>query len=59
MKQAGINSEDYTVDLTDDDIEAVQQAAIWYFTNHDDVTFEKVYNNYGRKIKLHGYFIEL
>ena len=25
----------YTVTLTDDDIDAVQQAAIWYFTNYD------------------------
>ena len=33
--------------LTDDDIEAVQQAAIWYYTNHDDQLFDKIYNNYG------------
>ena len=33
--------------LTDDDIEAVQQAAIWYYTNHDDTLFETLFNNYG------------
>ena len=47
LTQAGIDAEDYTVSLTDDDIEAVQQAAIWYYTNHDDATFERVYDNYG------------
>ena len=26
----------YTYNLTDDDIEAVQQAALWYFTNYDE-----------------------
>ncbi len=33
--------------ITDSDIEAVQQAAMWYFTNHDDALFERVYNKYG------------
>ena len=47
LTQAGIDAEDYTVSLTDDDIEAVQQAVIWYYTNHDDATFERVYDNYG------------
>lgn len=47
LTQAGIDAEDYTVALTEDDIEAVQQAAIWYYTNHDDATFERVYDNYG------------
>ena len=46
LDAAGIDEENYSTMLTDSDIEAVQQAAIWYFTNHDDVTFDKVYNNY-------------
>ena len=36
----------YEFSLTDSDIEAVQQAAIWYFTNHDDSLFDKLYNNF-------------
>ena len=47
LTQAGIDAQNYTVALTDDDIEAVQQAAIWYFTNHDDTVFNKVYNQFG------------
>lgn len=38
---------DYTVTLTDSDIEAVQQAALWYYSNHDDTLFETLFNNYG------------
>ena len=33
--------------LTDSDIEAVQQAAMWYYTNHDDTLFERLYNQFG------------
>ena len=33
--------------INDSDIEAVQQAAMWYFTNNDDTLFEKLYNQYG------------
>ena len=33
--------------ITDSDIEAVQQAAMWYFTNHDDTAFAKVYDQFG------------
>ena len=40
---AGIHSSAYRYHLTDDDIEAVQQAALWYFTNHED----EIYDNYG------------
>ena len=46
LAAAGIDSNEYTVSLTDSDIEAVQQAAIWYFSNHDDAIFESVFNNY-------------
>lgn len=47
LEAAGIYAEDYTNPLTESDIEAVQQAAIWYFTNHDDTVFNKVYNQFG------------
>ena len=47
LEAAGIYEENYTAFLTDSDIEAVQQAAIWYYSNHDDELFEKVYNNLG------------
>ena len=46
LNAAGIYADDYTAQLTDSDIEAVQQAAIWYFSNHDDAIFERVFNNY-------------
>lgn len=47
LTAAGIDAEDYPGEyaITDSDIEAVQQAAIWYFTNHDDTFFERVLNN--------------
>ena len=47
LQAAGIYEEDYTAHLTNSDIEAVQQAAIWYYSNHDDELFERVYNNLG------------
>ena len=31
---------DFSVTLTTSDIEAIQQAVIWYYTNHDDEVFE-------------------
>ena len=42
LQNAGItgNSE-----LTDDDIDVVQQLAIWYFTNYDDSTYHKDFGN--------------
>ena len=48
LESAEIHEEDYTAHLTDSDIQAVQQAAIWYYSNHDDEVFEKVYNNLGK-----------
>ena len=36
LEAAGINSERYNVLMTRDDISAVQQAAIWYFTNYGE-----------------------
>lgn len=43
----GIYKEDYDSELvlTDSDIKAVQQAAIWYFTNHDTAEFNTIYDN--------------
>ncbi len=36
MEEAGINDYDVGVLLTDDEIEMIQQLAIWYFTNTND-----------------------
>ena len=36
LNAAGIHSSAYKYHLTDDDIEAVQQAALWYFTNYGE-----------------------
>ena len=36
--------DEFTIEITDTDIEAVQQAALWYFTNYDDEIFDTVYN---------------
>ena len=38
LQNAGITG---TSELTDDDIDVVQQLAIWYFTNDDDSTYHK------------------
>ena len=40
----------YPVKLTDEDIDAVQQAALWYYTNYDSVAYEKVYNQYNKDL---------
>ena len=43
LNLAGIDlsdDSDYTYKITDDDIEAVQQAAVWYFTNSDQSVFD-------------------
>ena len=39
----------YTYKLTDDDIEAVQQAALWYFTNYGE---EEIYDQYNKNAWL-------
>ncbi len=43
LKAAGINAEDWDTVLTRDEIAAVQQAALWYFTNYEEgkTTFDK------------------
>ena len=38
LQNAGITG---TSELTDDDIDVVQQLALWYFTNYDDSTYHK------------------
>ena len=48
--------EDFTIELTDTDIEAVEQAALWYFTNYDDPIYETVYNQYGKEDEENGWF---
>ncbi len=47
LNAAGIHAEDYDNLITNSDIEAVQQAAFWYYTNHDDSLFDKLYNQFG------------
>lgn len=47
LNAAGIYAEDYDNLITSSDIEAVQQAAFWYYTNHDDSLFDKLYNQFG------------
>lgn len=47
LNAAGIYAEDYDNLITNSDIEAVQQAAFWYYTNHDDSLFDKLYNQFG------------
>ena len=42
LQNAGITG---TSELTDDDIDVVQQLAIWYFTNYDDSTYHKDFEN--------------
>jgi len=41
LSNAGINKEAYTYDLLDDDIAAIQQAALWFFTNSDESIYDK------------------
>ena len=47
LESAGIFKEEHNYHITDSDIEAVQQAAFWYYSNHDDALFERIFNNYG------------
>ena len=47
LNAAGIHSSSYQYSLTNDDIEAVQQAALWYFTNYgeNDSIYDKTGNS--------------
>ena len=48
--------EEFTLELTDTDIEAIEQAALWYFTNYDDEIYDTVYNQYGKPEDENGWF---
>ena len=45
LTAAGIPTDRYTVEITDTDIEAIQQAAVWYFTEQNDELFATIYTN--------------
>ena len=42
LQNAGISGNS---ELSDDDIDVVQQLALWYFTNYDDLTYHKDFEN--------------
>ena len=54
LTAAGIDIDEFAIDITDTDIEAVQQAALWYFTNYDDEVWGTVYNQLG--LENQGWF---
>ena len=54
LAYAGIDVDEFAIEIKDTDIEAVQQAALWYFTNYDDELFAKVYNQLG--LENQGWF---
>ena len=54
LTAAGIDIDEFAIDITDTDIEAVQQAALWYFTNYDDEVWGAVYNQLG--LENEGWF---
>ena len=57
LKANNIDPQNYNTSLTDEDIDAVQQAALWYFTNYDGGdSYTNVFNQLGKK---HGYIIKL
>ena len=47
LTAAGIPTDRYTIEITDTDLEAVQQAAVWYFTEQNDELFATIYNQLG------------
>ncbi len=48
LTKAGIPENRFNL-LTDDMIDAIQQAAFWYFTNHDSEIYESMYERYGKE----------
>ena len=44
LEAAGISNEEYSYLLNEDDVKAVQQAALWYFTNYGDSVYDKTSN---------------
>lgn len=41
LQAAGINSEAWDMVLNEDDVKAVQQSALWYFTNYGEPLYDK------------------
>ncbi len=41
LQAAGIDSEAWDLQLNEDDVKAVQQSALWYFTNYGDSLYDK------------------
>lgn len=53
LKANNINPANYNTSLTDEDVDAVQQAALWYFTNYDGGdSYTNVFNQLGKKTWL-------
>ena len=54
LKANNIDPQNYNTSLTDEDIDAVQQAALWYFTNYDGGdSYTNVFNQLGKKTWLY------
>ena len=47
LAAAGVSAERFNIGITDTDLEAAQQAALWYFTEQDTDLFETLYNQLG------------
>ncbi len=54
LKKAGVPESEFGL-LTDDMIDAIQQAAFWYFTNHDSEIYDRMYARYNENGDLDGY----
>ena len=53
LKANNVNPLNYNTALTDEDVDAVQQAALWYFTNYDGGdSYTNVFNQLGKKTWL-------
>lgn len=53
LKANNVNAANYNTALTDEDVDAVQQAALWYFTNYDGGdSYTNVFNQLGKKTWL-------
>ena len=53
LKANNVNVANYNTALTDEDVDAVQQAALWYFTNYDGGdSYTNVFNQLGKKTWL-------
>ena len=46
LENAGIHKEAWNFELSDDEIKAIQQAAMWYFTNTEDGSTYKNFSEY-------------